>query len=64
MTSPESRAKSLYARTLILEDAVLAAWEIINDTVPDEPRGLKDWYFENLTEIVNEITTRKNGNTK
>lgn len=54
MTKPE-----LLARVTVLEDAVLAAWEIITGTVPAEPRGLEEHYVEELADTVEDIQTKR-----
>lgn len=48
-------------RIALLEDAVLAAWELLTDTVPASPPGLADWYHQNLAETAEEIRDRKGG---
>lgn len=49
----------MQARIAILEEGLLAAYELVTDTVPSEPRGLEDWYMENLAEAVEEIKARR-----
>jgi Holliday junction resolvase RusA-like endonuclease len=60
MTRPDDISPAaLQARIAILEEGLVAAYELATDTVPTDPRGLRDWYMENLVDEVEEIRARR-----
>lgn len=50
----------LKARITMLEDSLLAAWELLTDAVPSTPSGMAAYYWENLAQDVDEIKSRRN----